>query len=298
MKELLELVRAMAWPAVTAAALAAFYVPITEFLKDLGKRATKISAFHVEVEFPALAEAKLAPLTAEIREMRQASEFTSSVMALLDQLRSDAPMDYAVIDLGSGKKWLTSRLFIFAVILQRLRGLRCLVFVATTAADHPKHVVGLTTPDELRWALAMRFPWLEQAFAMAYQSAVLGQPVDQGFIRSKTGALDSWPATQLIQEFLKQIQSTIPQEGWIPLSEKGPWERAEWVDRKHAESYLGDVLRRPWVDGSADRPRSEVIDSIIRCDGEFVALIETHPSKRFIKLVDRYSILEQMVERR
>ena len=71
-----------------------------------------------------------------------------------------------------------------------------------------------------------------------------------------------------------------------------------WIDRESAERYLQGVLQRSWVDGSADRPRSEVIDSIIRCDGEYVALVEPQPSKRFLKLVDRYSLMQQIVERR
>jgi hypothetical protein len=298
MTEFLELVRAIAWPAVAAAAFYAFYKPLSTLIGELGSRATKISAFHVELEFPALAQAQVTSFSADIKELRQAAEFSSSTMALLDQVRVEGPMDYAVIDLGRGQEWLSSRVFIFAVILQRLRGLRCLVFVATTGAGHPKHLVGLTTPDELRWALGARFPWLERSFAMAYQNTVLTVAGDQPFISSNSGAMSSVMATQLIANFLQQIQAPTKQDGWIPLSGMTLWERAEWIDREGAEKNLGSVLRRSWVDGSADRPRCEVIDSIIRCNGEFVALLEAQPSKRFLKLVDRYSLLEQVVERR
>lgn len=299
MTEFLELVRAIAWPAVVVAALYAFYKPLSTFLGELGKRATKISAFHVEIEFPALAEAQVTPFTAKIQELRQGAEFSSSAKDLLDQVGAEGPMDYALIDLGRGKQWLSSRLFIFAIILQRLRGVRCLVFVATTEQGHPKHFVGLTTPDKLRWALAADFPWLERSFVVAYQGAmqtVVG--VDQPFILSNSGAFSSTMAAQLLSNFLKEIQASIEQPGWIPLSGSQMWERAEWIDRESAERYLGGVLRRSWVAGSADRPRSEVFDSILRCDGEFVALLEPHPSKRFLKLVDRYSVIEQAAERR
>ncbi len=40
-------------------------------------------------------------------------------------------LDYIVVDLEVGKKWLTSRLFIFTLLLKRLRGLRCVVFLGT-----------------------------------------------------------------------------------------------------------------------------------------------------------------------
>jgi hypothetical protein len=296
MKDFLELVRAIAWPAVVVASLAAFYAPLVAFLEELGKRATKISAFHVEIEFPALAEAHLAPLAAEVlRAMRQGNELTSSIMALLDQLRSEGPMDYAVIDLGDGKQWLTSRLYIFALILERLRGLRCLVFVATSHGE-PRRFLGTGTPGALRWALARRFPWLECAFATAYQSIVTSQPENPPFIRSNSGAMDTGLTTTLILKFLESLQSKTEKEGWIPLSSPGSWERAEWMDKSRAESYLREVLGRSWVIGNADRPKSEVLDAIIRCEGEFVALLE--PSERFLRLVDRYSVVEQLAERR
>ena len=291
MKDFIELVRVISWPVVAAAAL--FYGPLAEFLKELAKRATKVSAFRFEVEFPALAEAQLTPLTAEIRELRPAKEFSSSVMALLDQLRVEGPMDYAVIDLGDGTKWLTSRLFIFAVLLQRLRELRCLVFVATTSKDLPRRFVGTATPDKVRWALSQQFPWPERAFAKAYQETVESLPEPQAFIRSTPGALDSWPTTQLIQHFLEHIQSKEFHSGWIAMSQSGLWEQADWIDRACLESHFGDVLRRSWVTASADRSRSDVVQSILRCNDQFVALLE--PSERFVSLVDQRSIVEQMV---
>lgn len=293
MKELLELVRALAWPFVTAAALIAFHRPLAEFIKDLGKRATKISAFHVEVEFASLTEAHVSSFTAKIQEMNQAGMFTSSSRDLESQLASLGLMDYAVIDLGDGKRWLTSRLFLFAILLERMRGLRCLVFVATVGGD-PRRFVGLASPTELRWVLARNFPWIERAFASAYQGALSTLPADQSFILSDSGALDPSVVSGLIAAFLSPIQMTVSQPGWIPLSGNTSWEHADWIDNKNVDSYLGEALQRSAVTGSADRSKEEIANAILRSKGDFVALLE--PSERFMKLIDRRAIIEQLAE--
>jgi hypothetical protein len=294
MKELLELVRALAWPIVTLAALAAFHEPLVEFVKDLGKRATKISAFHVEIEFPALAEAHVSSFTAKIQEMNQSAMFTSSSNDLENQLRSLGPMDYAVIDLGDGKRWLTSRLFLFAILLERMRGLRCLVFVATVGGD-PRRFIGLASPARLRWALARNCPWLEQAFASAYQGVLTGIVPNQQLILSASGALDPSIASSIIAGFLGPIQTPFAQPGWIPLSGNAYWEHADWIDTANVDSFLGNVLQRSMLTGSADRSKEEIVNTILRSKGDFVASLE--PSGRFMELIDRRAILEQLAER-
>lgn len=53
--------------------------------------------------------------------------------------------------------------------------------------------------EEPRWALGIRYPWLEQAYAAAY-SAVSTQPNFQ--ILSQWGTLPPEIASQIVQQFL------------------------------------------------------------------------------------------------
>jgi hypothetical protein len=294
MKDFVQLVSALTWPVLVAAALVAFCDPLSEFVRELTRRATKIKAFQFEIELPPLAEAPVDKLVTEFRELRPAGDFSSSIMALLAQLQTAGPMDYAVIDLGDGKRWLNSRLYIFAVVLQRQRGLQNFVLVNSESNGVAKRFIGIATPDSVRWALSRRSPWLERAFAMAYDQTVMSVPEAGKLILSTIGTLEDWPATQLIQNFIRQIQSTTAQSDWLQLSPT-LWERAEWLNRSTVESSFGDALRRSWVTSTADRPHSGIVRAIARCSDDFVALLEL--GERFVSLVDRRAVLDQLVER-
>jgi hypothetical protein len=111
-----------------------------------------------------LVEAVIWPLVALVslefavaREVR--SEIWGSLQALRDPARSELrPPDSgralfllirvgeraetATFDLGVGDRWLTSRLYIFAVVLSEVLGVRCMVFVQTREGV-PRRFVGL-----------------------------------------------------------------------------------------------------------------------------------------------------------
>jgi hypothetical protein len=97
---------------------------------------------------------------------------------------------------------LTSRLFIFAVMLQRMRGLRCLVFLETSGGIR-RRFMGMAPPGAVLWSLAMRYPWLEWALANEY-SRVLAY----NEIRSVHGAPESDVANQVVAAFLEELQQT------------------------------------------------------------------------------------------
>jgi hypothetical protein len=52
----------------------------------------------------------------DVRQLNSAEEFSSAATALFEQIRDNTASDYAIIDLGTGQQWLTSRLFIFSII--------------------------------------------------------------------------------------------------------------------------------------------------------------------------------------
>ncbi len=190
-RDLVELVRATAWPVTVIAAVFFFRKPLSQFLANLGQRVKKFSIFEFALELSSVPEftpSWSAPSLSDVRQPSPADQFSSYAMALIEQIRSDAASDYAVIDLGTGQQWLTSRLFIFAVLLQRMRALRCFVFVETAGETHQKFIA-MASPEGVRWGLARRYPWLEQAFAQSYGNLWSIQ------ILSNSGALDTGLAT-------------------------------------------------------------------------------------------------------
>jgi len=255
----------------------------------------KFSIFEFALELSALPEFTpnwSAPSLTDVRQPSPADQFSSNAMALFDQIRSDAASDYAVIDLGTGQQWLTSRLFIFAVLLQRMRALQCFVFVETVGETRQKFI-GMASPEGVRWGLARRYPWLEEAFAQAYGTLANFQ------ILSNSGALDTWQATQLVQFYLQRIQQnvlpTTDVPEWVTLGTQQTWEHAKWIDAQRLERVLHAVLDDSWIPDSPDEISTARTKAVLRRRGPFVASVDG--DRKFKTLIDRQALLEALAAR-
>ena len=293
--DLVELSWGICWPLVVVVALVVFHKPLSRFLEQLGRRATKLSVFQFAVELstvPEFSPAWSGPFLQDVRQPSPADEFSSSAMALFEQIRDDTAFDYAVVDLGTGHQWLTSRLFIFAIVLKRMRGLQCFVFLETRG-DVRKRFLGLASPDRVRWALSRRYPWLEAAFANAYSQ------IPDHQTRSVHGALEPWGATELARLFLQQIQQDRQPDSdeneWVTLTDQETWEHAKWLDAARLESILGNDLQVSWVKDSPDVSPAERAKAVLRRDDPFVALVDEE--KKYRSLIDRQALVEKVVKR-
>ena len=97
-----------------------------------------------------------------------------------------------------GRSWLTTRLFLFAHLLARMRGLQAVVFVHGTAVSD-RTFLGVAPASSVRWRLAQQYPELEIQLAHAYNQA-LG-PLHDGprapVIVSNSGALEQFLRREL-----------------------------------------------------------------------------------------------------
>ena len=165
-----------------------------------------------------------------VEQVPQESVITSSsyVMDLLNKIQEAGPADYAVIDIKTGNSWLTTRLFLFAILLQRMQALRTFVFVDTRGRIS-RRFVGVAAPEIVRWRLAREYPWLERAFAQAYCS------IQSPNIQSDSGALEPFVAGRLVEEFMRQPEIQGPERGpgddWVQLP-PNIWEHARWVNQR------------------------------------------------------------------
>jgi hypothetical protein len=287
MKEYVELIRVIVWPILIAFALFAFDQPIRQFLTDIGKRVSKLAAFGIELGLEPLVEGHIDALKGQFPQLEQGAAFPSTRTALLDQLSSTAQMDYAVIDLGRGDQWLTSRIFIFAILLKAKRDLRCFVFVESADGVGGKFI-GTATPGQIRWSLAETFPWLEETFASKYAlNSELGRKwtLSDGFTTQL--------ATDLVVDFLRgiQIQDTqapAPAREWVSLTMPGQperWEHAEWLNDKSLRRCLGPALGRSAVVERENRPQQDLAQAVWGRNDPFVALLD--PTGSFRALVQR-----------
>ena len=183
---MVELVKALAWPLIAVVVALLFRKPLGEFVGALGTRVTKLSVFKVELELVPAATAVVSPLLDDIRTVTTSAAISDSSRAMLEQLQNQTPADFDEINLGAGDEWLTSRLYIAAVMLERMRGVQVLVFLERTPATD-RRFVAVVPVKQLRWALAQRYPWLEAAFVRAYIASfppplcrrLLGRPASE-----------------------------------------------------------------------------------------------------------------------
>jgi hypothetical protein len=228
-------VSALAWPVAAIVMALAFRRPLGEFLSGLSGRVTKLSVFKVELELAAAPTPATSPSLDEIRSATTIAPMGGSGGAALEQAQSTLPADFAEIDLGDGGEWLTSRLYIAAVTLERMRGVQVFVFLESTPATR-RRFVAIAPVARVRWALAQQFPWLEAAWVKAYLTVFPGSaPVNpQGMlvqlpngaawlpdprkftltsaspIESPSGALAPWQARQVVGQFITSLQEPAP----------------------------------------------------------------------------------------
>lgn len=167
--DIVDLVRVLAWPVTVIVALVLLRPHLAGLAKGLSRRISKVSVASVTLE---LAASEVAPqILGSLSYLRDplSSVYPSSdaTQQLIGLVRGGEHADSATIDLGAGKRWLTSRLYIFSWVLAELVGVRCLVFVETRDGI-PHRFVGLAEPGAVRSSLARRQGWLEDAFVAAH----------------------------------------------------------------------------------------------------------------------------------
>ena len=304
-----EAAKSLAWPLVTLVALYTLRRPLIELIGQVARRARKVSVFDVSIELAKLPE--LTPTWSvgneDPRRLSSSQLFDSASHTLFQELAAPAYTDYAMVDLRAGQSWLTSRLFIFSLILGEVTGIRAFVFLEST--NTRRKFVGVASPAKVRRALGRRYPWLEEAFAYALASAYTGVSVPEfagvstfSNLASPLLPAQSYRTSDLVRNFIEKLQRhTVPPDNerntYLEMGTSPEiWERCRWIDGEVLERDLSGVLEYDWVEDSPDIARSRLSESILRRKGEFVALVES--DRRFVGLIDRYALLEQVAASR
>jgi hypothetical protein len=233
------LVSALAWPVAAIVMAFAFRRALSDFLSGLATRVTKLSAFKIEFELATAPSAVTSPLLDDIRTATSSAAISDSTRMMLEQAQSTLPADFAVINLGTGHEWITSRLFIASVMLDRMRGVKVFVFLESVPGT-ARRFLAVAPLSLVRWSLAQRFPWLEAGWLRAYLSVFPATPLGAATlpenaawlpdprildmtptpIESSSGALNSWQARQVVSQFITFLQAPTseasnPQGGFV-----------------------------------------------------------------------------------
>ncbi|WP_426161793.1 hypothetical protein [Pseudoduganella sp. R-34] len=310
---LVGIVKALAWPVVALAMGIVFYRPITLFVAALGSRITRLSLFKVELELVPAAPATTMPLLDNIRSATLAAEIADSSSAMLDQVQIQTPADYVLVMLGDGTEWLTSRLFIAIVMVERMRGVKACVFVERSA-NSERSFLAVATIRELRQALTRRYPWLEVAWLQSLLSIYPGLPPiapntewhpDPKRISAggppqlnESGSFTPYDARSIVARFIESLQRNEmnPDPGqvyieteWVSL--RSSKERAQWVSRELLATLLPNAAFEAWAPNLRDAPRAQLTRAVLRRPGPFVALVDGN--REFSRLTNRGALLEE-----
>src|SRR5262245_18532085 len=129
--DIAALLSALAWPIALLIVFFAYRQHILAFVRAVGSRVSKLEFGGVSIELarvdafvPDWSEAtggldlRLKAVALEIND-----SYTGTFRA---QLMEAGTWEYAEINLGAGQEWLTSRLFIMAIVFARMKGIKCL----------------------------------------------------------------------------------------------------------------------------------------------------------------------------
>ena len=322
-----ELAKGLPWPIAAVVIAVLLYKPLIGFINVVGGRITKLSLFKVELELKP-AEAATTLLLDDLRTATTAAQINDSSSLMLQQIQSGPPAHYAIISLGSGDEWWTSRLYIAAAMMQRMRGVQVFVFVEKNSTSEQR-LVAVASVAQLRWAMAQRYPWLELAWMRANLTNFLSPkplpvmmpqpyptinpatyslpdpraPGTSHFITSDTGAFETEMGRQVAKDFIISLQRSGPltdQEKWqwqtVPDRTSGSipiYERARPVTRELLISLLPQEARDAWVNDLRDASRGKLTRAVLRrLQVDFVAL--TLGDREFSRLANRRVLLENM----
>jgi hypothetical protein len=301
----------LAWPAVVLIAVTLYRNSINLLFETLAKRSVKFSVSKFQFELGQLSRSPIE--AAQLKPLGGRAVNSSLSVEIAKSIRGVAEKDYLVVDIGSGKDWLTSRLFILAAILERIGGLRCFVFVSN--ADSNRGFVGAATPRNVRWSLGVWYPWLERAFAIAYGELAkqkpqvelfqrglvdsLIDPLIAGFLKPITDSkqlVTADPTQPEIVVDLLYVKNAEPKDNWVHLCFRDEnWviyttlEHASWIDAALLKDVLSGRLDQAVV-GRAPLPKTA--PTIIGSSGTFVALV--NEQMLFEELFDRSKLLDQI----
>jgi hypothetical protein len=307
---------AIIWPIVVIIILLGYRNKIPMWVEGIANRITKLGFGGFSLEL-AVAEA-FAPEWSgsagalDLRHTAMAFQVNdSTARTFMTQLTEESTADYAIVNLGTGEEWLTTRLYIMAIIFAQMKGVEAFVFLETMGSTR-KRYIGWAKPENIRWALAKHYSWLEHAFADAYSAILSQHHQPQALIVSNEGRLgygysprDPGASIELLKEYLQRVQSTSPPP-LPPVAGSGEWilldpatntyEHAAWINSEKLEEILGNDLNTANIHSVELRakPSSEKLKMLLAMPDRFVAAVTN--DQRFEYLVDRRVVLEQVAK--
>ena len=218
----------------------------------------------------------------DLRQLTSANVFDGSAQSLFEQLAETTPAEVAVINLGKGNKWLTSRLFLFAVLLEQFRGVRCLVFTRTRDGI-TNRLLGLASPEAVWRALAdgdsetlTKRTRRRCEAALRRTSARRRRLLAAGLTRTRRRR--SLAGSSMRSSTGRARRSRMKRH-WEAFTDDGAtmWERTSWIDPQDQPEGLDEVVdRTPVVESDQTTKPSDRGRDVLLHRAQLVAIVDEH----------------------
>ena len=328
--QITDLVRAVIWPLAIVAVLVVYRKHIPGLVSAVGRRVSGVAFGGFSVAFTVASEPSPEVWNAlkSFADPLAPESVPDSGSALFMLVNSGVRADSARFDLRTGRAWLTSRLYIFAVLLPAVLGVRCLVFTETRDGV-ARRFVGLAEPRAVATALGRHFNW----FTLAWTRASIGLYTSDENALTELRALAQDPnvydwqlaskvteiagqamtpqdllqpniAESVAQQYLtdsrirrERVKGSPAENGWVQLRETEAGnireEHARWISSgADLDDLLGDIITRSHVVyASGTKARHLNRDAVLQ-GGQFVAVVDG--DGRFQYLLHRGAVVEQL----
>jgi hypothetical protein len=282
-----NLIGAIAWPVVVLVGFFLFRRELPKLVGALAGRVRSVSIAQVSIELTVqeFRPSPNVPLAVNALEELPGRHFEGdSIRYLVEELQRDEVARYVVVDFAT--LWFSSRLFLYADLLDRARRLPCIVFV-DSSGNVPRQFVGMATPRDVCQELVRIEPWL----ASAYREARVSPTIDPD------------AAKEIAERFRDELRRAAP-EG--PISEEtglqwsrvdGQWEHTTKLTVKRLRQILDCRLRTTdYIVDSPDLSEEERRRRVIlrgRGDEGWVPFVAALDEERaFVRLLNRARLLE------
>jgi hypothetical protein len=299
---------AIAWPLVVIGGLITFRKPIAQSLEVVSRRATSLDLRFVVVALRPDVEPNWNVAGTDIRRLTDATVFDTSSQQFFTELSRLTSADSVNIDLGEGRSWLSSRLYLFSA-LARMCGVRCLVI--QRRVEGRSIVMGCARPEGVCEALAHDEPWLEAAFLSSIGERLGSQTtpgVEAGDIREgipqpfgiRTEP-DSRPKlmVDIARTYVGRNQRSTPPPApdahkWLEFTGPTPrWERARWLRPEELPRSLVEVVDHvSVVVVDVTEPEERTTRRVLLQEGPFAALTNADGTLRMV--ADREAMLDEV----
>jgi hypothetical protein len=204
--------------------------------------------------------------------------------SLFQAIADTSNADYVTVNLESGQAWLTSRLFILAALIPRVRPIKRIVFLSGSSDDF----VGHASTAAVLEALARKYPWLAGAYVQAHVHCATSKLDIQTPL---FGLLSPQQAGSIMTQYLLNVRGPVATEEWVNL---GSYiEHAAWITPALVQQDLGRMLEVNAVKRDPAADAVSLAKTLLRHESAYVAVLDS--AARFAHLVDRARALDRLL---